>query len=44
VGTAQDLTALRHPDAIDELAGHGDPAVCRQSLMTLLGVTKSYTT
>lgn len=37
-GLRRNLTALRKPGAIDELAEHGVPAVWRQSLTTLLGV------
>ena len=34
----RNLTALRKPDAIDELAAHGVPAVWLQSITTLLAV------
>jgi transposase len=37
-GLRRNLTALRKPGAIDELAEHGVPVVWRQSLITLLGV------
>jgi len=37
-GLRRNLTALRKPDALDELAQHGVPAVWRQSVATLLGV------
>ena len=37
-GLRRNLTALRAPGAIDELAAHGVPAVWRQSIVTLLGV------
>lgn len=37
-GLRRNLTALRKPDAIDELSEHGVPAVWRQSIVTLLGV------
>jgi transposase len=37
-GLRRNLTALRKPDALDELAEHGVPAVWRQSIVTLLGV------
>lgn len=37
-GLRRNLTALRRPDAIEELADLGVPAIWRQSLITLLGV------
>lgn len=37
-GLRRNLTALRKPGAIDELADHGVPEVWRQSIVTLLGV------
>jgi transposase len=37
-GLRRNLTALRKPGAIDELAEHGVPATWRQSIQTLLGV------
>src|SRR3954463_4828998 len=37
-GLRRNLTALRKPDAISELAGHGVPPVWRQSITTLLAV------
>jgi transposase len=37
-GLRRNLTALRKPDAIDELAAHGVPAVWLQSITTLLAV------
>jgi transposase len=37
-GLRRSLTALRKPDALEELAAHGVPAVWRQSIATLLGV------
>lgn len=37
-GLRRNLTALRKPDAIDQLSKHGVPAVWRQSIVTLLGV------
>jgi transposase len=37
-GLRRDLTALRKPDAIGELAAHGVPAVWLQSITTLLAV------
>jgi transposase len=37
-GLRRNLTALRKPGAIDELAEHGVPEVWRQSILTLLGV------
>ena len=37
-GLRRNLTALRKPGAIDELAEHGVPGVWRQSITTLLGV------
>ena len=37
-GLRRNLTALRRPGAIDELAELGVPAVWRQSLVTLMGV------
>jgi len=37
-GLRRNLTALRKPDAIDELAANGVPAVWLQSIVTLLGV------
>jgi transposase len=37
-GLRRNLTALRKPGALDELAGHGMPAVWRHSIATLLGV------
>jgi transposase len=37
-GLRRNLTALRKPDAIDELAAHGVPPVWLQSITTLLGV------
>jgi transposase len=37
-GLRRNLTALRKPDALAELAEHGVPAVWRQSIATLLGV------
>ena len=37
-GLRRNLTALRKPGAIDELAEHGVPAVWIQSIVTLLGV------
>jgi transposase len=37
-GLRRNLTALRKPGALDELAEHGVPEVWRQSITTLLGV------
>jgi transposase len=37
-GLRRNLTALRKPGAIDDLAAHGVPAVWQQSIVTLLGV------
>lgn len=37
-GLRRNLTALRKPGALDELAEHGVPEVWRQSIATLLGV------
>jgi len=37
-GLRRSLTALRKPDALQELSEHGVPAVWRQSIATLLGV------
>ena len=37
-GLRRNLTALRQPGALDELAGHGVPIVWRDSIATLLGV------
>ena len=37
-GLRRNLTALRKPGAIDDLAEHGVPGVWRQSITTLLGV------
>jgi transposase len=37
-GLRRNLTALRKPGALDELAAHGMPAVWRHSIATLLGV------
>ena len=37
-GLRRNLTALRKPDAIDELAQHGVPPIWQQSINTLLGV------
>jgi len=37
-GLRRNLTALRKPGAIDELAEHGVPEIWRQSIVTLLGV------
>lgn len=37
-GLRRNLTALRKPGAIDELAEHGVPATWQQSIVTLLGV------
>lgn len=37
-GLRRNLTALRKPGAIDDLADHGVPAVWQQSIVTLLGV------
>jgi transposase len=39
-GLRRNLTALRKPGAIDELAEHGVPEIWRQSLHTLLGVVE----
>jgi transposase len=39
-GLRRNLTALRQPDAIAELAEHGVPAVRRQSITTLLAVIR----
>jgi hypothetical protein len=37
-GLRRNLTALRKPDALDELAAHGVPLVWLQSITTLLAV------
>jgi hypothetical protein len=37
-GLRRNLTALRKPGALDELAEHGVPEVWRTSIATLLGV------
>jgi transposase len=37
-GLRRNLTALRQPGAIDDLAEHGVPGIWRQSITTLLGV------
>lgn len=37
-GLRRNLTALRRPDALEELAGQGVPEVWRRSIATLLGV------